>query len=83
MLREALGWENMSYVEACSGGQFGIRIDVISEGIAGAAASSGTIQPEVSDAKGRLNESIQPPSFIFPVNPLIPEQTGMPAILNL
>jgi aldehyde oxidoreductase len=38
MLQEALGWENMSYVEAYSGGQFGIKIDVISEGIAGAAA---------------------------------------------
>jgi aldehyde oxidoreductase len=38
MLQEALGWENMSYTEACSGGQFGIKIDVISEGIAGAAA---------------------------------------------
>ena len=38
MLQEALGWENMSYVEAYSGGQFGIKIDVISEGIVGAAA---------------------------------------------
>lgn len=38
MLQEALGWENMKYVEAYSGGQFGIKIDVISEGIAGAAA---------------------------------------------
>jgi aldehyde oxidoreductase len=38
MLQEALGWENMRYVEAHSGGQFGIRIDVISDGIAGAAA---------------------------------------------
>jgi aldehyde oxidoreductase len=38
MLQAALGWENMRYREACSGGQFGIRIDVISEGIAGAAA---------------------------------------------
>ena len=38
MLQEALGWENMSYREAYSGGQFGIRIDVQSEGIAGAAA---------------------------------------------
>jgi aldehyde oxidoreductase len=38
MLQEALGWENMSYTEAYSGGQFGIKIDVISEGIAGAAA---------------------------------------------
>jgi aldehyde oxidoreductase len=38
MLQEALGWENMSYIEAYTGGQFGIKIDVISEGIAGAAA---------------------------------------------
>jgi aldehyde oxidoreductase len=38
MLQAALGWENMKYVEAYSGGQFGIKIDVISEGIAGAAA---------------------------------------------
>jgi len=38
MLQGALGWENMRYVEAFSGGQFGIKIDVISEGIAGAAA---------------------------------------------
>ncbi|MGO9021003.1 MAG: molybdopterin-dependent oxidoreductase [Syntrophobacteraceae bacterium] len=38
MLQEALGWENMSYREAYTGGQFGIKIDVISEGIAGAAA---------------------------------------------
>ncbi|MFH0728269.1 MAG: molybdopterin cofactor-binding domain-containing protein [Pseudomonadota bacterium] len=38
MLQEALGWENMSYIEAHSGGQFGIKVDVISEGIAGAAA---------------------------------------------
>ncbi|MGD9123574.1 MAG: molybdopterin-dependent oxidoreductase, partial [Desulfarculaceae bacterium] len=38
MLQEALGWENMRYEEAYSGGQFGIKIDVISEGIAGAAA---------------------------------------------
>ena len=38
MLQEALGWENMSYVEAYCGGQFGIKIDIMSEGIAGAAA---------------------------------------------
>ncbi len=38
MLQAALGWENMRYIEAYSGGQFGIKIDVISEGIAGAAA---------------------------------------------
>jgi aldehyde oxidoreductase len=38
MLQDALGWENMRYIEAFSGGQFGIKIDIISEGIAGAAA---------------------------------------------
>ncbi len=38
MLQSALGWENMRYVEPYVGGQFGIKIDVISEGIAGAAA---------------------------------------------
>jgi aldehyde oxidoreductase len=38
MLQEALGWDNMSYREAYSGGQFGIKLDIISEGIAGAAA---------------------------------------------
>ncbi|MBU1277006.1 MAG: molybdopterin-dependent oxidoreductase [Proteobacteria bacterium] len=38
MLQEALGHENMRYEEAFVGGQFGIKIDVITEGIAGAAA---------------------------------------------
>jgi aldehyde oxidoreductase len=38
MLQEALGWENMSYEEAFVGGQFGIKIDVVSEGLAAAAA---------------------------------------------
>ena len=38
MLQAALGRKNMRYPEAFSGGQFGIKIDVISEGIAGAAA---------------------------------------------
>ncbi|WP_027185999.1 molybdopterin-dependent oxidoreductase [Desulfovibrio inopinatus] len=38
MLQAAVGWENMAYIEAYSGGQFGIKIDVISEGIAAAAA---------------------------------------------
>jgi len=38
MLQEALGWENMKYVEAYTGGQFGIKLDIMSEGIAGAAA---------------------------------------------
>ena len=38
MLQEALGYENMTYEEAFSGGQFGIKADVISEGICAAAA---------------------------------------------
>jgi aldehyde oxidoreductase len=37
-LQGALGWENMRYEEAYSGGQFGIKISITSEGIAGAAA---------------------------------------------
>ncbi len=38
MLQEAVGWENMRYVEAFSGGQFGIKLEITSEGIAAAAA---------------------------------------------
>ncbi|NLC51586.1 MAG: molybdopterin-dependent oxidoreductase, partial [Firmicutes bacterium] len=38
MLQEALGWENMRYEEAFVGGQFGMKLDITSEGIAGAAA---------------------------------------------
>ena len=38
MLQEALGWENMRYEEAYSGGQFGIKLEISSEGIAAAAA---------------------------------------------
>ena len=38
MLQEALGWENMSYQEAFVGGQFGLKIDIVSEGICAAAA---------------------------------------------
>ncbi|HQJ97569.1 MAG TPA: molybdopterin-dependent oxidoreductase [Thermoleophilia bacterium] len=38
MLQEATGWEDMRYEEAYVGGQFGIKIDVTSEGIAAAAA---------------------------------------------
>ncbi len=38
MLQEALGWESMSYEEAFVGGQFGLKIDVVSEGICAAAA---------------------------------------------
>jgi len=37
-LQEGVGWENMRYEEAFSGGQFGIKVEVISEGIAAAAA---------------------------------------------
>jgi aldehyde oxidoreductase len=38
MLQEALGWEDMRYEEAFTGGQFGIKIEVTSEGISAAAA---------------------------------------------
>lgn len=38
MLQEALGWEDMRYVEAYSGGQFGIKAEITSEGITAAAA---------------------------------------------
>ena len=38
MLKEAVGWENMRYEEAYSGGQFGIKLEVTSEGLAAAAA---------------------------------------------
>lgn len=38
VLQEALGWENMRYEEAFSGGQFGIKVEVTSEDIAAAAA---------------------------------------------
>ncbi len=38
MLQEALGWNNMRYEEAFAGGQFGIKIEVTSEGIAAGAA---------------------------------------------
>ncbi len=37
-LQDALGWENIRYEEAFAGGQFGIKIEVITEGIAAAAA---------------------------------------------
>jgi aldehyde oxidoreductase len=37
-LQEALGWENMRYEEAYSGGQFGIKASITSEGITAAAA---------------------------------------------
>jgi aldehyde oxidoreductase len=38
VLQQALGYENIRYEEPYSGGQFGIKIEVITEGIAGAAA---------------------------------------------
>jgi aldehyde oxidoreductase len=38
MLQDAVGWENTRYVEAFSGGQFGIKLEITSEGIAAAAA---------------------------------------------
>ena len=38
MLQEGTGWENMRYEEAFSGGQFGIKLDITSEGIAAVAA---------------------------------------------
>ncbi|MEN6440368.1 MAG: molybdopterin cofactor-binding domain-containing protein [Syntrophobacter sp.] len=37
-IRDAVGWKNMRYEEAYSGGQFGIKAEVITEGIAAAAA---------------------------------------------
>lgn len=38
MLQVALGWEDMSYEEAFVGGQFGLKIDIVSEAICAAAA---------------------------------------------
>ena len=38
VLQQAVGWENMRYEEAFSGGQFGIKLEITSEGIAAAAA---------------------------------------------
>lgn len=38
MLQEAVGWENMRYEEAFAGGQFGIKLEITSEGITAAAA---------------------------------------------
>jgi aldehyde oxidoreductase len=38
MLKESLGWKNVRYEEAFSGGQFGIKATITSEGIAAAAA---------------------------------------------
>jgi aldehyde oxidoreductase len=38
LIKEALGWENVRYQEAFTGGQFGIKVDLTSEQIAAAAA---------------------------------------------
>jgi len=38
VLQEAVGWKNIRYEEAFSGGQFGIKLDITAEGIAAAAA---------------------------------------------
>ena len=38
VLQQALGYENIRYEEPYSGGQFGIKVEIITEGIAGAAA---------------------------------------------
>jgi aldehyde oxidoreductase len=38
ILQLALGWENIRYEEAFSGGQFGMKIDITAEGLAAAAA---------------------------------------------
>lgn len=37
-IQQAIGYENIRYEEAFSGGQFGIKLEVTTEGIAGAAA---------------------------------------------
>jgi aldehyde oxidoreductase len=37
-LQDALGWEDMRYYQAFSGGQFGIKADITAEGLAAAAA---------------------------------------------
>jgi aldehyde oxidoreductase len=38
VLQRALGWENMRYEQAFIGGQFGIKMDITAEGLAGLAA---------------------------------------------
>lgn len=38
VLQDALGWEDIRYEEAFSGGQFGIKLDITSEALTGAAA---------------------------------------------
>ena len=37
-IQDALGWENTRYEEAFTGGQFGIKLEITSEGIVAAAA---------------------------------------------
>jgi len=37
-LQDVLGWDNIRYKEAFTGGQFGIKTDITSEGLVGAAA---------------------------------------------
>lgn len=38
ILSTAVGWDNVRYIEAFAGGQFGIKTDITAEGIAAAAA---------------------------------------------
>ena len=38
MLQDAIGYENIRYEEAYSGGQFGLKLDITSEGLTAAAA---------------------------------------------
>ncbi len=38
MIQDAVGWDNVRYLEAFTGGQFGIKCDLTSEAIAAAAA---------------------------------------------
>ena len=38
MLQDALGWDDIRYEEAFTGGQFGIKVEITTEAIAGAAA---------------------------------------------
>ncbi len=38
MIQDAVGWDNVRYIEAFAGGQFGIKCDLTSEALAAAAA---------------------------------------------
>ena len=40
VIKDALGWENVRYQEAFTGGQFGIKVDLTSEQIAGSRRPS-------------------------------------------